>query len=150
MSSRIKRNKKQLQMKIHIITLSGVDAPDVTPMVIGPFGRKFSFSTSSPYYQCKQRKIGWKLFKEDFVVWIWHLRGAYRLFCSQDLSVAHCRSSKMGFHGPLRSPEGEKCCSSSTHRPLAWGRSSLPLADRLHLASPEKMNKHFHECKNRN
>jgi hypothetical protein len=29
-------------------TLSGVDAPDVTPILNGPFGRKFSFSTSSP------------------------------------------------------------------------------------------------------
>jgi len=30
------------------VTLSGVDAPDVTPIVMGPSGNQFSFSTSSP------------------------------------------------------------------------------------------------------
>jgi len=30
------------------ITLSGVEAPDVTPIVIGPCGSQFSFSTNSP------------------------------------------------------------------------------------------------------
>ena len=34
------------------ITLSGVEAPDVIPIVMGPSGRKFSFSTNSPCY-CK-------------------------------------------------------------------------------------------------
>ena len=30
------------------ITLSGVEAPDVTPIVMGPSGSQFSFSTNSP------------------------------------------------------------------------------------------------------
>jgi len=51
-----KRTKQKYSCK-YIYTSSGVDAPDVTPIVIGPFGRKFSFSTSSPYYQCKIEKI---------------------------------------------------------------------------------------------
>lgn len=90
-----------------------------------------------------KEKHRWKLIQKGesvdvLVVWIRHLRGACRLFCSQVLSVAHCLSSKKGFHGPLRSPEGEKCCLSSTHQPLAWGQSSLPPTHRLHLVSPEK------------
>ena len=44
------------------ITLSGVEAPDVTPIVMGPSGRKFSFSTNSPCY-CK---VTLKQFKEVF------------------------------------------------------------------------------------
>lgn len=119
-------------------TLSGVDAPDVTPIVIGPFGRKFSFSTSSPYCQCNRERSVKAIRGRRSLVWDLHLRGAYRLFCCQDQSVAHCRSSKMGFHEPLKSPEGERCYLNSTHRPLAWGQSSLPLAHRLRLASPEK------------
>ena len=44
------------------ITLSGVEAPDVTPIVMGPSGRKFSFSTNSPCY-CK---VTFKQFKGAF------------------------------------------------------------------------------------
>ena len=33
-----------------IITLSGVEAPDVTPIVMGPSGSQFSFSANSPCY----------------------------------------------------------------------------------------------------
>ena len=44
------------------ITLSGVEAPDVTPIVMGPSGRKFSFSTNSPCY-CK---VTLKQFKGAF------------------------------------------------------------------------------------
>ena len=32
------------------ITLSGLEAPAVTPIVKGPSSRKFSFSTNSPCY----------------------------------------------------------------------------------------------------
>jgi hypothetical protein len=32
------------------ITLFGVEAPDVTPIVTGPAGSQFSFSTNSPCY----------------------------------------------------------------------------------------------------
>ena len=45
------------------ITLSGVEAPDVTPIVMGPSGRKFSFSTNSPCY-CK---VTLKQFKDKYL-----------------------------------------------------------------------------------
>lgn len=38
-------------------TLSGVDAPEVTPIVMGPFGRKFSFSTNSPCCLQEYKKV---------------------------------------------------------------------------------------------
>lgn len=37
-------------------TLSGVEAPEVIPMVIGPSGSQFSFSTSSPYFGTLMKK----------------------------------------------------------------------------------------------
>ena len=47
------------------ITLSGLEAPVVTPIVKGPFGRKFSFSTNSSCY-CKFtfKKFQRQAFKE--------------------------------------------------------------------------------------
>ena len=45
------------------ITLSGVEPPDVTPIVMGPSGRKFSFSTNSPCY-CK---VTLKQFKDKYL-----------------------------------------------------------------------------------
>lgn len=45
------------------ITLSGVEAPDVTPSVMGPFGSQFSCSTNSPCYQ----KFTVKQFKDRYL-----------------------------------------------------------------------------------
>jgi hypothetical protein len=40
--------QKKDQNWVNYITLSGVDAPEVTPIVIGPCGSQFSASISSP------------------------------------------------------------------------------------------------------
>ena len=45
------------------ITLSEVEAPDVTPIVMGPSGRNFPFSTNSPCY-CK---VTLKQFKDKYL-----------------------------------------------------------------------------------
>ena len=45
------------------ITLSGVEAPVVTPIVMGPSGRNFPFSTNSPCY-CK---VTLKQFKDKYL-----------------------------------------------------------------------------------
>ena len=55
--------KKKTFFYCNKITLSGAEAPDVTPIVMGPSGRKFSFSTNSPCY-CK---VTLKQFKDMYL-----------------------------------------------------------------------------------
>lgn len=48
--------KKHLN-RVNYITLSGVEAPEVTPIVIGPSGSQFSDSISSPCCQTVQISV---------------------------------------------------------------------------------------------
>lgn len=48
------------------VTLSGVEAPDVTPSVMGPSGSQFSFSTNSPcYHKFTVKQFNDKYLKEN-------------------------------------------------------------------------------------
>lgn len=46
-------------------TLSGLLAPEVTPILIGPWGNQFSFSTSSPCYSSNTGLILWVYLKKS-------------------------------------------------------------------------------------
>lgn len=133
------------------ITLSGVEAPDVTPSVMGPSGSQFSFSTNSPCYHnytVKQFKDKYLKLKDMVSKSPWkneiyalHLHSTYTRFCFQDLFSAHCRSNMRGFHGPLQSLVGVTCCLSSTHLSPTWDLSFHLPAYTLRLDAPENETK---------